>query len=248
MESTRAPESFMVHSRTTHAAAERRPDRGAQLFPAPRKQLLRDHRNHRLPRRLPTESVVLSHPWIRRSLPWSCAIICEYLTVTGSDAGSDAGAARAGGQAQRVVWCETGRACTRQYRDVDGWHALRPDAAGEYQAGTQRLRFWLEWDRGTMGRRDLETKFAAYAHYVRSGEWRADGNTLLPHLLVVTTDRSQEFRLLAALATAFAGGPCALAVRMALRDQLMACGPRSAIWRPWLHEQATLGAPAVVFA
>lgn len=144
-----------------------------------------------------------------------------------------ASVARAGGRAHRVAWWETGPACARQYREVDGWHALRPDAAGEYVAGTRRLRFWLEWDRGTMRRRDLEAKFAAYAHYVRSREWRADGNTPLPHLLVVTSDYGQETRLLAALAAAFAGGPCALTIRVALLDQLMAHGPLAAIWRVW---------------
>jgi hypothetical protein len=141
--------------------------------------------------------------------------------------------ARAGGQDHFVAWWETGPACARQYREVDGWHALRPDAAGEYVAGTRRLRFWLEWDRGTMRRRDLEAKFAAYDHYVRSREWRADGNTPLPHLLVVTSDYGQETRLLAALAAAFAGGPCSLAVRVTLLDQLMAHGPLAAIWRVW---------------
>jgi hypothetical protein len=144
-----------------------------------------------------------------------------------------ASTAQAGGQAQRMVWWETGRACARQYREIDGWHAVRPDAAGEYVAGTQRLRFWLEWDRGTMRRRDLEAKFAAYAYYIRSREWRTDGNTPLPHLLVVTSDYGQESRLLAALETAFEGGPCALAVRIALRDQLLDCGPLAAIWRVW---------------
>jgi Replication-relaxation len=160
-------------------------------------------------------------------------------------------AATAGGEAQRVVWWETGRACARQYREIDGWHALRPDAAGEYQAGTQRLRFWLEWDRGTMGRRDLETKFAAYAHYVRSREWRTDGNTPLPYLLIVTRDYGQETRLLAALATAFEGGHCALAVRISLRDQLLVRGPIAPIWRGWtpnaIAGQVHLGTPVGLF-
>jgi hypothetical protein len=84
-----------------------------------------------------------------------------------------------------------------------------------------------------MRRRDLEAKFAAYAHYVRSCEWRTDGNTPLPHLLVVTSDIGQENRLLAVLASAFAGTPSALVVRISLRDQLIASGPLAAIWRVW---------------
>ena len=72
---------------------------------------------------------------------------------------------RAMGREHRLLWWETGLLCERRYRDHDRWHNLRPDAMGDYQAGEQQVRFWLEWDRATMGTRDLVTKFSTYAHY-----------------------------------------------------------------------------------
>ena len=47
------------------------------------------------------------------------------------------------------------------------WYNLRPDALAEYRVGQQRLRFWLEWDRGTMNVRDLAIKFTSYAALYR---------------------------------------------------------------------------------
>ena len=37
--------------------------------------------------------------------------------------------------------------------------------------GHQQVRFWLEWDRGTMNVRDLAVKFTSYASYIASREW-----------------------------------------------------------------------------
>lgn len=44
--------------------------------------------------------------------------------------------------------------CERRYQVGDHWHNLRPDALAEYRVGEHRLRFWLEWDRGTMNGRE----------------------------------------------------------------------------------------------
>ena len=33
------------------------------------------------------------------------------------------------------------------------------------------MRFWLEWDRGTMNPRDLVVKFTTYAQYIASRKW-----------------------------------------------------------------------------
>ena len=38
------------------------------------------------------------------------------------------------------------------------------EALAEYRVGPQQVRFWLEWDRGTMNVRDLAVKFTSYAH------------------------------------------------------------------------------------
>jgi hypothetical protein len=34
----------------------------------------------------------------------------------------------------------------------------------EYRMGSQQMRSWLEWDRGTMHVRDLAVTFTSYAH------------------------------------------------------------------------------------
>lgn len=94
-----------------------------------------------------------------------------------------------------VLWWETGSRCERRYRDHESWHNLRPDATMEYMAGGQRLRAWLEWDEGTMKRRNLEPKLEAYATYVRTREWSREGLRVLPVLLIVAPNREQETRV-----------------------------------------------------
>jgi hypothetical protein len=64
---------------------------------------------------------------------------------------------------QALCWWETGPVCERRYQVGEQWFNLRPDALAEYRVGTQRMRFWLEWDRGTMNVRDLVIKFTSYA-------------------------------------------------------------------------------------
>jgi hypothetical protein len=56
------------------------------------------------------------------------------------------------------------------------------------------MRFWLEWDRGTMNGRDLLIKFASYAHYVASREWARE-DARLPRLFCVAPDSAQERRM-----------------------------------------------------
>jgi hypothetical protein len=133
------------------------------------------------------------------------------------------------GYSHALVWWETGRACMRRYREGAGWHAIWPDGAGEYRADGQRTRFWLEWDRGTMGRRDLSAKFAAYARYLRSREWRVDGNDPVPALLIVTSDVAQETRVTAALSATLPYAPD-LTVSITSRAALAAHGPLAPIW------------------
>ncbi|HZC06249.1 MAG TPA: replication-relaxation family protein, partial [Ktedonobacterales bacterium] len=151
------------------------------------------------------------------------------------------------GEAHHLLWWDTGNACARQYRDMEGWHAIRPDGAGEYQAGARRMRFWLEWDRGTMGRRDLEAKFAAYAHYVRSREWRLDGTNPLPLLLIVTNAVAQETRILAAL-KATNSSRVELSLFLTSHAALQERGPLATIWRPWRSDAQSCGHPQQIFA
>jgi hypothetical protein len=95
---------------------------------------------------------------------------------------------------QELSWWETGRACARRYRMGDQWYNFRPDALAEYQEGQQPLRFWLEWDCGTMNARDLAIKCTSYGHYLASREW-AKQCSLIPELVCVAPDIAQERRI-----------------------------------------------------
>ena len=132
------------------------------------------------------------------------------------------------GREHRLLWWETGAACERRYRDHDHWHNLRPDALAEYQAGEQRVRFWLEWDRGTMGTRDLAVKLRTYEQYVASREWFKQEATL-PLLLVVTPDPGQERRL-GRVATATLTDRCGLIIRTTTSTRLREQGLLGPIW------------------
>ena len=54
--------------------------------------------------------------------------------------------------------------CERRYRVGERGYNLRPDALAAYRVRSQQMRFWLEWDRGTMNVRDLAVKYTSYAH------------------------------------------------------------------------------------
>ena len=64
----------------------------------------------------------------------------------------------------------------------------------EYRVGSQRMRFWLEWDCGTLNARDLAIKFTSYAHYIASREWARE-HMVLPVLICVVPDIAQERRM-----------------------------------------------------
>ena len=49
--------------------------------------------------------------------------------------------------------------CERHYRLGEQWYNLRPDALAEYRMGSQQVRFWLEWDCGSMNACNLAIKF-----------------------------------------------------------------------------------------
>jgi hypothetical protein len=84
--------------------------------------------------------------------------------------------------------------CERRYRVGDQWYNLKPDALADYRVGSQQVRFWLEWDRGTMNVRDLAVKFTSYAHYIASREWARE-DARLPRLVCVAPDIGQERRM-----------------------------------------------------
>jgi len=79
-------------------------------------------------------------------------------------------------QGGTIAWWEVGEQCARSYLYHGVQQNLRPDVAFELlfplqphgEIGQKRVRYWLEWDNGTMGRRDLEAKFQSYARYCQS--------------------------------------------------------------------------------
>jgi Replication-relaxation len=93
-----------------------------------------------------------------------------------------------------LYWWETRPVCERRYGVGEQWYNLRPDAPAEYRVGQQHLRFWLEWDRGTMNVRDLAIKFTSYGHYLASCEWARECSQL-PVLVCVAPDIAQERRM-----------------------------------------------------
>ena len=95
---------------------------------------------------------------------------------------------------QVLCWWESGAVCERRYRVHEQWYNLRPDALAEYHVGQQQMRFWLEWDRGTMNVRDLAVKFTSYAHFIASREWARE-SSLPPVLVCIAPDIAQERRM-----------------------------------------------------
>lgn len=134
-----------------------------------------------------------------------------------------------------VAWWEAGGECARSYLYHGVQQNLRPDASFELlfplQEGDtrrKRVRYWLEWDNGTMGRRDLEAKFQSYARYCQSKAWMTDGLRFLPHLLFIVPDTGQEARVAAAATLVQDIG---LHIFVTTAGHVRASGFLSAIWR-----------------
>ena len=129
---------------------------------------------------------------------------------------------------QSLCWWETGAICERRYQVGEQWYNLRPDALAEYRVGQRPLRFWLEWDCGTMNVRDLAIKFTAYAHYITSREWARE-RSLLPRLFCVAPDIAQERRMYRVAQTSLCQSP-GLVIRITTATRLADRGPLAAIW------------------
>ena len=129
---------------------------------------------------------------------------------------------------QALCWWETGPVCERRYRVGEQWYNFRPDALAEYRVGSQQMRFWLEWDRGTMNVRDLSIKCTAYEHFVSSRAWvREDAR--VPRLVCVVPDIAQEQRV-RRVAHARLAHTSGLVVCTTTEVLLNEHGPRAPIW------------------
>jgi hypothetical protein len=127
-----------------------------------------------------------------------------------------------------LLWWETGAACERRYYDHERWHNFRPDAMGEYQGEEQRVRFWLEWDRATMGTRDLVAKFRTYTQYVTSHEWCKE-QRVMPYLLVIVPGKEQEMRIARIVENVRVNTP-GLVILTTTATRLKDSGPLAQIW------------------
>jgi Replication-relaxation len=165
---------------------------------------------------------------VQRGQEWLLLHIQHTAGIYGFFASLAQAAQRERGRAHALLWWETGAACERRYQARDRWYNLKPDALAEYQRGEQRVRFWLEWDRGTMNARDLAIKFTSYAQYVASREWARE-RSVLPLLLCVAPDIAQEQRLLRVARSMLTNAP-GLVVHSTTAPHLAAPGPLAAIW------------------
>jgi Replication-relaxation len=81
---------------------------------------------------------------------------------------------------------------------------MRPDGYGVYRRGRSVYRFFLEYDRGTSGIRNLLRKLNAYYDYLETGRFRRD-YPRFPDVLVVATSNAAEARFARAIRIASVG-------------------------------------------
>src|SRR6266566_8767106 len=137
---------------------------------------------------------------------------------------------------QALCWWEAGAMCELRYKVGEQWYNLRPDALAEYRVVSQRMRFWLEWDRGTMNVRDLAVKFTSYASYIASREWARE-RSMLPVLVCVAPDIAQERRM-QRVAQARLTSPPGLVVWTTTMVLLNEQGPLAPIWLQCLPQSS----------
>ncbi len=125
---------------------------------------------------------------------------------------------------------------------------VRPDGYGIYRCGEERYGYYMEWDRGTMGRASYIRKFRAYLELRESGRYERD-LAGFPTILVVTEDPSSEARIDGAVRAACAGA-CRLPVLLTTGGRVEADpdGLLGEIWRQpregerryWLRGKSSL--------
>jgi hypothetical protein len=130
-----------------------------------------------------------------------------------------------------VRWWETGAISERHFSFQDKLYRFRPDALASVQCGARTMRFWLEWDRGTMTLKDLRVKFTTYRMYLTSREW-ASSSPMLPALLCVTPDVGQEKRLINVARQYLISVPRGFCLYTTTAHLLLTQGILGSIWRP----------------
>ncbi len=105
----------------------------------------------------------------------------------------------------QLLWWETTYAREQSYYVLSSpaWKLEKPHGIGEYQAGSQTVRFWLEWCGDWNITQKSPKTLVGYASYIRSKEWKREGH-VLPILLLVCPDGERE-RSIQQLARAILG-------------------------------------------
>jgi DNA-binding MarR family transcriptional regulator len=133
-----------------------------------------------------------------------------------------------------IRWWESGRGAERSYHYHGVQRNLRPDAELELalrakEGDIRRLRLWLEYDTGSMNRRDLERKMTSYRDYWNSREWAVEGLAAFPRLLFIVPEQGQEDRVRAACCAMLSG--VRLHVLVTTAAHLQTSTPGGPIWR-----------------
>ncbi len=121
---------------------------------------------------------------------------------------------------------------------------IRPDGYGVYRCDGRLFGFFLEYDRGTMKRRQYWRKFAAYHTYLERRLFERDYQGM-PTILVVTTTERAEACILEALGqvgrTRATRLPVLVTRQWRLDDPRQSDGLLAPIWRAAHEEQASAG-------
>lgn len=145
-------------------------------------------------------------------------------------------------------WWSEAEATQRFRHHDDRTYWVRPDAAGLYYLGEQRVPFMLEYDRGTMRRRDYLRKLAGITAYFEGAHYQAFFGAR-PAVLVVAELEAGEERFLDVVRSASQRSgvefPVLFTTRWRLeRNPRNLDGTLGPIWRglnsakriPWLRE------------
>lgn len=135
-----------------------------------------------------------------------------------------------------LLWWETASAREQSYYSLAraAWRWEKPHGMGEYQAGSRRVRFWLEWhagwNPGSNRLHALAEHLAGYASYIRAREWSREGH-VLPLLLLVCPDGARERQIQHLVREQLGELRPRPIVLSTTRDHLSAAGPLAPIWK-----------------
>ncbi|MBO0783861.1 MAG: hypothetical protein J2P37_34070 [Ktedonobacteraceae bacterium] len=132
----------------------------------------------------------------------------------------------------RLLWWETGYAREQAYYAFSrpAWTWEKPHGIGEYQIGTQRVRFWFEWQDSWNSWQYIQSLLTGYATYIRSAEWRREGY-VLPVLLLVCPDGVRERHMQQIVRDALGLLHPTPLILTTTVEMFNTCGPLAAIWQ-----------------